>query len=186
VPGFARPSEEPGIAVDARVPAGVVGVHQRLRAICIERDSADAEHSPRAGIFFGESDIEGIARCLDVERCTALAHRRNRIERKRRYRDAVSGYCVERRADGAEDREFFGEGEVDRAAVRGDLAACPGPVGEDDALRPLAVHRVKTVENDAVDGGACGRLCWDARSVHSQDLRFLRCRTDRSKVSPIR
>jgi hypothetical protein len=29
----------------------VVGIHEGLRAIWIERDSADAEHSPRAWIF---------------------------------------------------------------------------------------------------------------------------------------
>jgi hypothetical protein len=51
LPGFSRSNEEPGVEIDAIVATGVVGVHEGLRAIWIERDSADAEHSPRAWIF---------------------------------------------------------------------------------------------------------------------------------------
>ncbi len=99
----------------------MVRIQERLRTIGIERNSADAEHSPGAGIFLDESDIEGIARCLDVERCSALAQSRHRIDRQCRDRNAIPGYRVERRADSAEEGESFHEGRIDDACVRGDL-----------------------------------------------------------------
>lgn len=99
----------------------MIGVHQRLRPICIEHDSTDAEHSPRAWILLGESDPERETSLFDIERGSAFTQRRDRIERKRRDRDAISGYCVERRPNSAEEREAFDECRIDDARMRGNL-----------------------------------------------------------------
>ena len=122
LPPLSGSGQKPNIGGYAIVAAGVVRRDKRPRAIWIERDSGDPEHSPRAGILVDESDPERITRLTGIERFTALSERRNRIERKRRDHGAISRYCVEGRVEGAQDRESLDEGGIDGAAVRGDLA----------------------------------------------------------------
>src|SRR4051812_31796557 len=127
-----------------------------------------------------------MARLLDIERRAALSHRLNRIDQKRRDGHAIAGGRVERRANDAEGGEFPDQRRVDRAGVRANRTTGPEPVCAHEAFRSLAVYRIETVENGAIDVIAGSRLFGHTQPAYGNQLRFLRCGTDRSKVSPIR
>jgi hypothetical protein len=164
--------EEPGVVGYATAPTCVVSINERLRAICVECDSGEAEESPRAGIFVGEANPEWSGVRLTSSAAVEIGESENGIHRKRRHRDAVSGDRVQRGVDGADHGEFADQCRIDAALVRRKPGRRIEPVGDDDARRSLSIDRVQAVENSAVYIRSRCRLEWDTRSVERNDLGF--------------